>query len=135
MTLLDEDVDGIRVKSIPRAEKMGDPRWLCNVPGQGKVKVWTDGKALYACSAWGLAYSAIRLRKFDIMTGAELAFARLGSEVFGVHFPEDPSILYATTEKKLFQLDRRDLQILRKWVRLSTTLQTEIPGQSAVSGV
>lgn len=115
MTLLDEDVDGIPVKSIPQAEELGDPRWRCKVPGQGKVNVWTDGKALYACSSWGVAYAAIRLRKFDITTGAELAFARLGSEVVCVHFPEDSTIVYATTEKKLFQLDRRDLQILRKW--------------------
>lgn len=50
-------------------------------------------------------------------TVSELATARLGNEIIGVHFPKDSAILFATTEKKLFKLNRDDLTIIEKWDR------------------
>lgn len=53
--------------------------WQSVFPGHTDVQLWPDPDegVIYHTAAWGLAYAAIRLRKMDARTGAQLATARL----------------------------------------------------------
>lgn len=63
---------------------------------------------------WGVAFSALRLREFDLNDGRELATARLGNAPRALALDADGSWL-AATDTKLFRLDRSDLRLMNKW--------------------
>jgi hypothetical protein len=91
-------------------------RWRTTIPGNAGHRFWFDpeNNRVMVSDGWSVAFSALRLRAFDLNDGRELATARLGNAPRALALDADGSWLTAT-DTKLFRLDRSDLRLMNKW--------------------
>src|ERR1700683_1154501 len=90
-------------------------RWRRTIPGERDHRFFADqrSRALYVGDG-GLMPAALRLRRLDVDTGAELASTRTrGQLVFGMAFRGDR--LFAASNSRLFELDSTGLSVIRQW--------------------
>src|SRR5437762_9413497 len=90
--------------------------------------------SVFVGDGWGVAFAALRLRRLDLLTGADLAQVRTRHQptnALAVHAGR----LYAATDSRLFELDPLQLAPQRQWERglLRYTTQLVPDGQLLVA--
>lgn len=91
--------------------------WSAPVPGFVAVPTWVRPSidAVYASDGWGVAYAAIRFRRFELSTGRELASIRTATAVRCLAGPGETGDLLVATDSRLLRLDALTLGEAERW--------------------
>ena len=101
-------------RSVPAAE-----RWTTSLRGHHDHRpVLAVGRnSVYASDGWGVSYSSIRFRRFDLQTGKEVASFRSFNGVRCLAPIGDTPYLICATDNKLFRLEATSLEEHGRWER------------------
>jgi hypothetical protein len=90
--------------------------WRASVPGASAHQVLPDAidRAVVVADGSGVAYAARRLRRLSLDTGRELASVRTRHQSVGA-LALVAGRLWVATDRRLFALDRRSLDVLAQW--------------------
>jgi hypothetical protein len=74
--------------------------------------------AFYISDGWGTSYSSLCLRKISMKNGDELGKVLLKQSARCMFFYPDGQHILVATDKRLFLLDRKTLEVIKKWDKI-----------------
>lgn len=74
-----------------------------------------DKNRFYLSDGWGSAFPSIKLRQFSFSDGKELNSVYIKNIVRCLHFNSDERNMFAVSDNKIFQIDRINFSIIKKF--------------------
>lgn len=74
-----------------------------------------DNDSFYIGDGWGSSYSSMKLRKYSFSTGHEIQSVNIKNNVRCLRFETNQTDLFAVTNDKVIQLDRKTLDVKTKF--------------------
>lgn len=74
-----------------------------------------DNTTFYISDGWGSAYPSMKLRHLSFENGKELHAVSIKNSVRSLYFNPDERNMFATSDNKIFHIDRKEFSIINKF--------------------
>ncbi|WP_121965551.1 hypothetical protein [Myroides sp. N17-2] len=74
-----------------------------------------DNTKFYISDGWGSSYPSMKLRQLSLENGKELNTISIKNSVRCLYFNPDKSNIFAVSDNKIFQINRKDFSVIKKF--------------------
>jgi hypothetical protein len=74
-----------------------------------------DNTKLYISDGWGSSFPSMRLRQLSLVDGKEMKSVSIKNAVRCIYFHPDETNIFAVSDNKIFQLNKTDFSIVKKF--------------------
>lgn len=74
-----------------------------------------DNTKFYISDGWGSSYPSMKLRQLSFEDGKELKTVSIKNSVRCLYFNPDKTNIFAISDNKIFQINRRDFSVIKKF--------------------